>query len=155
MIDDRQESRVGERQDFLILRYTAEGAHLGLGDVETPGIDDIAPTPPGEAALTAGDRNVESAPEMAVAVEVFRCDRFLEPGDVEVGQLASDLERFDGGVAVVGIDHEVERSLGRNTRPNRPAPRRCRFARCAPIASGGTAGSNRVHVRGRTGERDP
>src|SRR5215207_6142155 len=98
----------GERGDFLALREAAGGAHVRLYDVHRLADNLVAKAPAGEIVLAAGHRHVERPRHLDIAVDVFGRDRFLEPVDVELFELAAEPDRVRHREAMIGIDHQPD-----------------------------------------------
>jgi hypothetical protein len=92
--------RVGHVRDLLAPGQPAGGAGIGPGHVHAPPHEQLAEAEAGELALAAGDRDRLAAADLRVAGEVLGRDRLLEPADVELRDLAPELDR--GGRVVVG-----------------------------------------------------
>ena len=66
----------------------------------------------GVLTLASCDRNGEFLPQVAVALQILRNDRFLKPAHVQPLQLASDAQGVTDVVGVVGISEQ--RHIGAN-----------------------------------------
>ena len=92
--------------DLPALGEPAGRAGVRLHDVDRARREHVAEAEAGELAFAAGNRNRERGLDLAVACEIFRRHRLLEPADVERRDGAAELDRRRGIIGVIGVDHD-------------------------------------------------
>src|SRR5262249_2314267 len=75
----------GHRPDLAGFADAADAVDVELDDVDGAAVDQLVETVAGEFVLAAGDRGIDGAGDLGVAVDLVGEDGFLQPGEVEPG----------------------------------------------------------------------
>src|SRR5215467_129422 len=70
------------------LGETAGARDVRLDDVHRLAVEDLAESEAGELRFAASNRHVERASHLCIPIEIVRCERLFEPGEVEFLQSA-------------------------------------------------------------------
>src|SRR5215471_4612439 len=108
----------GQRRNTHALSEAAHDSQIRLQDVYRSERDKVAKIKAGKLALTAGNRNVCTAPYLRLAGFIVGIHRLLEPGQITRLDLAGEALGFAHAEGAVRVDHDG------NLRPQR---RPCRL----------------------------
>ena len=149
MVHHRREMRVAERENPEVFADSAQRADLRLGNVEAAALQQRPPPPAAELGLAAGDVDAQASAQGGVSIQVLRRHRLLEPKGTQLIQRAADVKGVGGGVAVVGIHHEVE--VVAHTAPHRLGQHHVMLRSQPDLHLGGDE-AHRLDCRGLVGE---
>ncbi len=99
---------VGEVGDFHPLGDTADAADVGLGDVGGSAAEQVFESVFGVFVFAGGDGDGEGGGDAGEAVDVVGEDGLLVPADAVFLEAAAEADGLLGGVAVVGVDVELD-----------------------------------------------
>ena len=119
--------RAGKVEDPLGLADAAAARGVGLHDVDRARLEERQEVPARVHVLAGRDADVELLGQERVPVDVVDRQRLLEEEDVELLELAADLQREVARVALVGVDQDVD--VGADVARGSRAARRCRCRR--------------------------
>src|ERR1700733_13450722 len=92
--------------DLLALGEAARGADVRLNDVHRAPREDVAKAEARTLGLTARHRDRLPCLDLEITIDVFRWNRFFEPGDVTIFDAAREADGVDGIVGAIRIDHQ-------------------------------------------------